>query len=119
MEKVRPVISNRLRIVSVSKCSVLRQQCTVVHYGRSLVGSKQQVSVKMMDYVPKLPVAYQYSFTPRNYLVEDEKVLHNIPYFSDDKVDLKENKSLGELVSSYSKPIRKKNPCSLLNPVCV
>lgn len=59
----------------------------------------------IMDGSSKIPTAAQYCFTPRNCLVEDEKVLHNIPYLGEHQASNSDQGVLGELLESYNNKV--------------
>ncbi|KAI1292504.1 hypothetical protein HDE_06907 [Halotydeus destructor] len=51
----------------------------------------------------RLPITYQFAYAPRNCLIEDEKVLHHIPYLGDALVTdaTKEAGVVHDLMQSY------------------
>lgn len=50
-----------------------------------------------------IPHSFQYCYTPRNCLVEDDKALHNIPYLGDNQAATQEMEGsvLQTLIESY------------------
>ena len=59
----------------------------------------------LLDSVSKIPVSFQYCYTPRNCLIEDEQALHNIPYLGDNKTITQEEGFFQDLIASYNHKI--------------
>uniref|UniRef100_H2YDH5 [histone H3]-lysine(27) N-trimethyltransferase n=1 Tax=Ciona savignyi TaxID=51511 RepID=H2YDH5_CIOSA len=88
------VIADRLKLLSNSTTQVNTQSCVVkssVHAFRD-----QAVPLYTLNTVPSLPICYSWVPVQQNFMVDDETILHNIPYMGDE-----DGAFIEELIKNY------------------